>query len=74
MSTKDDFNEFHFWFGAFSMLAGAVLLAVGTGFLYYGLGPVTGVVEVLAFLAAAFFDLNGLALIVQGAYAWIRAN
>lgn len=66
-------KKLHFWFGLFSMLAGAAFLGVGTGFLYYATGAATGVAEVLAYIAAAILDLNGLALIVQGLFSWYSA-
>lgn len=64
----DDLTEFGLWFALFSLLGGAALLGIGTGFLWFGLGASSQLVAVVSYLAAAYFDLNGLALCINGLY------
>lgn len=59
-------REFHLWMGLFSCLAATALLGVGTAFLMFGLGSSSAVAQVLAYMATAFLDINGLALLVWG--------
>lgn len=61
-------REHRFWFGILNLVMAVIFLGAGTVFLVFGLGSQSAVVSVLAYAATAFFDINGLAFLVNGVY------
>lgn len=75
MDMYDDFiNDRHReWFSALMIAASTVFFGLGWLFLDFAFSTGNDVARILAYIVAAFLDLNGLAVLAVGLWQGIKA-